>query len=164
MCGLFGTGMQTKRVLAKETIALRLRGTTKDAIIEELVDLLVTAGRIHDRKAALKAIVERERKMSTGLQNGIAIPHGKTDSVDSLVAALGLKPEGVDFESLDGQPAQIVLMTLSPASRTGPHIQFLADISRTLHDPAIRQRVLEAATEDAVLDLVCSERAENKIA
>jgi PTS system nitrogen regulatory IIA component len=156
--------MNSKRVLSRETVALNLRGDSKDAIIEELVDLLANSGRLKDRKAALKAIQERERKMSTGLQNGIAIPHGKTDSVECLVAALGLKPDGVDFASLDGQPAQIILMTLSPASRTGPHIQFLADISRTLHDPAIRQRVLEAKTEEEVLELVAGEHSESKTA
>lgn len=150
--------MNPKRVLSKETIALRLQGETKDAIIEELVEMLAAAGRIRDRKAALKAIQERERKMSTGLQNGIAIPHGKTDSVESLVAALGLKPEGVAFDSLDGQPAQIILMTLSPASRTGPHIQFLADISRLLHDPSVRQRVLDAQSEDEVVEILAGDR------
>ncbi|MCZ7593402.1 MAG: PTS sugar transporter subunit IIA [Kiritimatiellae bacterium] len=147
--------MNPKRVLSKETIILNLAATSKEALIEELVDVLVQTGRVKDRKVALKAVLERERKMSTGLQNGIAIPHGKTDTVESLVAALGIKREGIDFESLDGQPCQIFLMTLSPASRTGPHIQFLADISRTLHDAAIRQQVLDATSEETVVDILC---------
>lgn len=150
--------MNPKRVLSKETVILNLAATSKDALIEELMDVLVKAGRVKDRKAAIKAVIERERKMSTGLQNGIAIPHGKTDTVESLVAALGIKREGMDFESLDGQPCQIFLMTLSPASRTGPHIQFLADISRTLHDATTRQQVLAATSEEAVIDLLCKER------
>lgn len=150
--------MNPKRVLVKETVTLSLKGSTKETILEELVDLLVSAGRIKDRKAALKAVLEREKKMSTGLQNGIAIPHGKTDTVDSLVAALGIRKEGVDFDSLDGQPAQIFLMTLSPASRTGPHIQFLADISRTLHDAAVRQQVMDAASEEQLLDILSRDR------
>lgn len=149
--------MNPKRVLSKETIILNLTATSKEALIEELVDLLVQTGRVKDRKIALKAVLERERKMSTGLQNGIAIPHGKTDTVESLVAALGIKREGIDFESLDGQPCQIFLMTLSPASRTGPHIQFLADISRTLHDASIRKQVLEATSEEAVVEILCRE-------
>ncbi|HMP74822.1 MAG TPA: PTS sugar transporter subunit IIA [Kiritimatiellia bacterium] len=150
--------MNPKRVLSKETVILNLRATTKEALIEELVDVLAQAGRIKDRKAALKAVLERERKMSTGLQNGIAIPHGKTDTVESLVAALGIAKTGIDFDSLDGQPCHIFLMTLSPASRTGPHIQFLADISRTLHDAAIRQQVLDATSEELVVDLLCRDR------
>lgn len=150
--------MNPKRVLVKETVTLRLRGQNKDAILEELVDLLVASGRIKDRKAALKAVQEREKKMSTGLQNGIAIPHGKTDTVEGLVAALGLCKQGIAFDSLDGQPAQIILMTLSPASRTGPHIQFLADISRTLHDAAVRQQVLDATSEEQVLEILSRDR------
>ena len=147
--------MNPKRVLTREAVALQLAGNSKDEIIEELVDLLVKSGRIKDRKAALKAVLDREKKMSTGLQNGIAIPHGKTDTVESLVAALGIKKQGIPFDSLDGNPAQIFLITLSPASRTGPHIQFLADISRVLHDNATRQKVLDATSEDDVLNLLC---------
>jgi PTS system nitrogen regulatory IIA component len=149
--------MNPKRILSKETLVMRLRSTDKDGAIEELVDVLVTSGKIKDRKAALKAVMEREKKMSTGLQNGIAIPHGKTDTIDALIAALGICPEGIPFESLDGQPARIILLTVSPASRTGPHIQFLADISRVLHSEQTRQRVLDAKTEDEVLDLLSGE-------
>ena len=152
--------MNPKRVLTKETIILQLKSTNKDAVIEELIDVLVASGRVKDRKAALKAVVEREKKMSTGLQSGIAIPHGKTDTVETLVAALGLKPEGLPFESLDGQDANIIVLTVSPASRTGPHIQFLADISRTLHDAETRAKVLNADSEDDVLELLAGEDAD----
>jgi len=149
--------MNPKRILAKETIVMRLKSDSKDGVIEELIDTLVTAGKIKDRKAALKAVLEREKKMSTGLQNGIAIPHGKTDTLDVLVASIGIKPDGIPFESLDGEPARIILLTVSPASRTGPHIQFLADISRVLHNDETRQKVLEAASEDEVLELLPGE-------
>lgn len=151
--------MNPKRVLTKETILLNLKSTSKEAVIEELIDALVSAGRIKDRKAALKAVTDREKKMSTGLQNGIAIPHGKTDTVETLVAALGLKREGIPFESLDGDDARILVLTVSPASRTGPHIQFLADISRTLHSEATRASVLNATSEDAVIDLLAGDDA-----
>ena len=152
--------MNPKRVLTKETIILHLKSTNKDAVIEELIDVLVASGRVKDRKAALKAVVEREKKMSTGLQSGIAIPHGKTDTVETLVAALGLKPEGLPFDSLDGQDANIIVLTVSPASRTGPHIQFLADISRTLHDAETRAKVLNADSEADVLELLAGEDAD----
>jgi len=149
--------MNPKRVLAKETIIMRLKSDSKEKVIEELVDILVSSGKIKDRKAALKAVVDREKKMSTGLQNGIAIPHGKTDTIESLVASIGISPKGIPFESLDGHPAQIILLTVSPASRTGPHIQFLADISRALHNESTRQRVLNATHEEEVLELLAGE-------
>ncbi|MCX6997182.1 MAG: PTS sugar transporter subunit IIA [Kiritimatiellaeota bacterium] len=146
--------MNLNKVLTPATIVMGLKSTTKIAVIEEMVDTLVAAGLIKDRQAALQAIIERERKMSTGMQNGLAIPHGKTNAVDNLVALVGLKPEGLDFESLDGQPAHIFVMTLSPESRTGPHIQFLAEVSRQLSDPQIRERLLHAATAVEVIQLL----------
>jgi PTS system nitrogen regulatory IIA component len=149
--------MNPKRVLAKDTIVMKLKSDSKEGVIEELIDVLVTSGKIKDRKAALKAVTDREKKMSTGLQNGIAIPHGKTDTIDILVASIGISPSGIAFESLDGQPAHIVLLTVSPASRTGPHIQFLADISRVLHNEQTRQRVLHATHEEEVLELLSGE-------
>jgi len=149
--------MNPKRVLTKDTIVMKLKSNSKDGVIEELIDVLVASGKIKDRKAALKAVVDREKKMSTGLQNGIAIPHGKTDTIDSLVASMGISPEGIAFESLDGLPAQIILLTVSPASRTGPHIQFLADVSRVLHNEETRKRVLSAVTEEEVQELLSGE-------
>jgi len=146
--------MNLKKALKLETIAAELKATTKDGIIENLVDLLVSAGKIKDRIEALRAVLEREKKMSTGMQSGIAIPHGKTDSVDELVAAFGLKHAGVEFDSLDGLPAHIFVMTLSPTNRTGPHIQFLAEISRQLNDPAVRERLLQATTSEEILNIL----------
>lgn len=88
------------------------------------------------------------------MQNGIAIPHGKTESVDCLVAALGIKKDGVDFGALDGQPSHIFVMTVSPDSRTGPHIQFLAEISRPLNDATVRNRLMAATSREEVLHLL----------
>ena len=146
--------MNLKKPLTVETICLDLKGATKEAILAEMVDLLVASGHIRDRDAVLKAVLEREKRMSTGMQNGIAIPHGKTDSVDCLVAALGIKPAGVDFGALDGQPSNVFVMTVSPDSRTGPHIQFLAEISRPLNDASVRAKLLAATSPDEVLHLL----------
>ena len=146
--------MNLRRLLSEDSVILELQGSTKDQIIEEMVDFLVAKGRIKDRDAALKAVLEREKKMSTGMQHGIAIPHGKTDSVDRLVTALGLKRGGVDFGSMDGNPATIFIMTLSSVSRTGPHIQFLSEISQVLNDPERRDRLLKAQTTGEVMDIL----------
>lgn len=149
--------MNLRKALSLDTISLQLKSTTKERIIEEMIDLLMAAGKIRDlkdRKEALKAVIDRERKMSTGMQNGIAIPHGKTDKVDSLIAAIAVKKDGVDFGSLDGQPSRIFVMTLSPDTRTGPHIQFLAEISRQLSDASVRERILNAAKPEEILDIL----------
>jgi len=146
--------MNLRKLLSEDTIILDLKGTTKQAIVQEMIDFLVNRGRLKDREAALKAVLEREQKMSTGMQHGIAIPHGKTDSVDKLVTALALKREGVDFGSMDGKPSTIFIMTLSSASRTGPHIQFLSEISQVLNDAERRKNLLNAQSAAEVLDIL----------
>lgn len=154
--------MNLRSVMGPECVALNLKGNTKEEIISEMIDVLLAAGKLRtaqDRDKALLVVLERERKMSTGMQNGIAIPHGKADCVDGLVAAVGLKREGVNFESLDGLPSRIFVMTLSPNTRTGPHIQFLAEISRALSDPDVRERVLKAQSAGEVLDALSSREA-----
>ena len=148
--------MNLKKLLSEDTIIFNLKGTTKEEIIREMVDLLVVRGRIKDRDAALRAVLEREQKMSTGMQHGIAIPHGKTDSVEKLVTAMALKKEGVDFGSMDGKPSTIFIMTISSVSRTGPHIQFLSEISQVLNDPEKRERILQAQSASEVLDVLTS--------
>jgi PTS system nitrogen regulatory IIA component len=142
--------MNLKRILTEETIRVGLKGQTKQEIIEELLDILVAAGHVRDRKEAVRALLDRETKMSTALQNGLALPHAKTDSVDRLVAALATKPEGVDFASIDGLPTTIFVMTLSPLNRAGPHIQFLAEIGRLVGDEATRARILSATAADEI--------------
>ncbi len=146
--------MNLRKLLTKEVVSLSLQGTSKEEVIEEMLDLLMATGKVTNRKTAAKVIWDRERKMSTGMQNGIAIPHGKSDCVDSLVVAIGVHKAGVDFDSLDQAPVHFLIMTLSPANRTGPHIQFLAEISRQLNDPTIREQILGAYTPDGVIDIL----------
>jgi len=132
-----------KNYLTPRLIEPRLRGTTKTEIIDELLDILRRAGQIRDLQAARDAVMVREQSMSTGLQFGVAIPHGKTDTVTRLVCAVGVKPDGVDFEALDGEPSRIFILTLSPASRPAPHIQFMSAVSQILNRTG-RRRVLAA--------------------
>lgn len=148
--------MNLRQVLDPRTIRLELRGATKMDILEELLDLLVAAGKLTNRSEALQAVLEREAKMSTAIQNGVAIPHAKTDSVTELVTAIGLSPKGVDFQSLDGKPSHIFIMTLSPRTKLGPHIQFLSSISQSLDDAAIRRAILKARSPQDVIDLLTS--------
>lgn len=144
--------MNLRKLLTKDVVSLTLTGANKEEVIEEMLDLLTSSGKVSNRKAAAKAIWDRERKMSTGMQNGIAIPHGKSDCVDALVVAVGVHKSGVDFDSLDQAPAHFLIMTLSPSNRTGPHIQFLAEISRQLNDTGMRDRILNATTPDDVIN------------
>ncbi len=146
--------MNLKKVLTKDSVLLSLKANTKQDVIEEMVTFLAEAGKVGDRDAALNAVLDREAKMSTGMQHGIAIPHGKTDSVDKLIVAIALQPEGVDFEAMDEKPSTIFVMTLSPENHTGPHIQFLAEISKLLSQETLRAKLLAAKNEEEVLTLL----------
>ena len=109
-----------------------LRGTTKTEIIDELLARLVERGGVSDRERARRDLLARERSLSTGLSHGLAAPHARTDAVDRLAAVVGLKPDGVSFDSLDGQLARVIVLTLSPTSQPAPHLQFMAAISQAL--------------------------------
>ena len=146
--------MNLKKVLNSNVAELELQGSSKQEVIENLLDILVKTGKVKDRAAALEALLEREAKMSTGIQQGIAIPHCKTDAVNELLACVGIKKEGVDFEALDGIQSRIFIMTLSPLTRTGPHVQFLAEISRVLTNEDMRKKLINAGTEEELISLI----------
>lgn len=146
--------MKLSEYITKNHIILNLKGDSKVQVIEELLDCLQDDDNLLDRELALQDVLAREGYLSTGLENGIAIPHAKTDGVKSLLIAFGIKKEGVDFESLDGKPGQFVFLVLSPRDTSGPHIQALAAISRNLKDAATRKALLEAETVDQVDQII----------
>ena len=146
--------MDLRKILTPALISLNMQAKDKHSAIEELVDILMKTGKISDRDAALRAIFDREDKMSTGIQHGVAIPHGKCDVIDEMVACLGVSKHGIDFEALDGEPSTIFIMTLSPINRTGPHVQFLASISQLLKNKEQRDQILAAATVDDIIALL----------
>ena len=146
--------MNLKTVLTADTVNLHLKGTTKEAIIDELLDLLASAGKVKDKVAAKACVMDREKKMSTGMKHGIAIPHGKTDSVEDLVACIGISDNPVDFDSLDQEPCRIFIMTLSPIDKTGPHLQFLAEVSLLFKSAEKRQEILKATDAAGVIRIL----------
>lgn len=146
--------MNLKKVITRDSILFDMQAETKPSVIEELIDFLITTGKITDRAAVLQAVLDREAKMSTGMQNGIAIPHGKTDSVNGLEVIIAISRKGVDFDAMDGQPCYIFILTLSPEHRAGPHIQFLAEISKLLGKAQLRERLTTASSADEVLALL----------
>lgn len=150
----YTSSMNLKTILTQETVCLNLKGTSKEAIINEMLDILVKTGRIKDRAEALACILEREKKMSTGMKHGIAIPHGKTSAVDDLVACIGISTQEVDFDSLDREPCRIFIMTVSPIDKTGPHLQFLAEVSLLFKSAQKRAEILAATSVDEVLKIL----------
>ena len=146
--------MNLKTVLTPETVNLHLKGPSKEEIIDELLDMLVQAGKVKDKAVARACVLDRERKMSTGMKHGIAIPHGKTDSVSDLVACIGISDHPVDFDSLDQEPCRIFIMTLSPIDKTGPHLQFLAEVSLLFKSAEKRQEILNTTDKSDIIRIL----------
>ncbi|MBN2723605.1 MAG: PTS sugar transporter subunit IIA [Deltaproteobacteria bacterium] len=146
--------MNLKKILKKSNICIDLKSTDKKSVISEMLDIIISNGIVKDPEGALKALYEREEKMSTGMEMGIAIPHARTDAVSELQIAVGISRKGVDFEALDGEPSRIIIMTLSPTARSGPHIQFIAAISNILSDFNKREGLIKAATVEEALKIL----------
>ena len=132
-----------------------LTGTTKAEIIDELLAVLDRNHLLRDLASAREAVWTREQSMSTGLQHGVAIPHGKTDAVSRLVCAMGIHREGMDFAAMDNRPSRIFFLTLSPKSKPAPHVQFMSTISQVLNEGG-RRRLLAAKTAEDIYDALVS--------
>ncbi|WP_460056991.1 PTS sugar transporter subunit IIA [Spirochaeta dissipatitropha] len=143
-----------KETLTLDTVTTSLSGSNKHEIISSLLDLLCKTGKVSDRQLALNDLLEHESAMSTGMEHGIAIPHAKSDSVEELVACVGVSRKKIDFECLDRKPAQIFIMTLSPKGSTGPHVRFLAEMSQLLKDAKLRKRILKAKSDKELLEIL----------
>ena len=144
-------------ILSADSTLVDLKGETKEDIIAELVDTLAVGDAISDRDKVLQAVLEREKIMSTGIGDGIAIPHGKSDAVEKLVAALGTQRRGVDFEALDGEPAYVFFLLVSPANVSGPHIKALARISRLLKNDDFKKTLIAAETAAEIIEIIETE-------
>lgn len=152
--------MKITEFLDKRGIKLDMESTEKDDSLKELVDVLAGIADIGDRKSIVRALIERENLGSTGIGQGIAIPHGKTDRVGGLVAVLGISHKGVNFEALDGEPVYIFFLLVAPKDTSGPHLKALAQISRILRDSYFCELLRRCKTPAEVYDLI--KREEDK--
>jgi mannitol/fructose-specific phosphotransferase system IIA component (Ntr-type) len=149
--------MRLRDLLDLSSVKVPLEGLDKEECFEELVDLLVRAGRIPDRAAALTAIGQREAQGTTGIGQGVAIPHGKDASIPRLTAALGISSRGIEFDAIDNQPVHLVFLLLARADDPGPHVRALAEIARLVQTPGFYRRLSEARSAQEVLDLLDAE-------
>ena len=136
-----------------ELVNVRLSAATKDEVINELLELIASHNLVSEITAVRDALFARERQLSTGLEHGIAIPHARTDAVQKLVCAVGIKREGIEFGSLDGRPSSIFIMTLSPRDASVPYAQVIATITRTLK-AEVRAQLLSAETAEEACNVL----------
>lgn len=149
--------MKLMDYLTKEAVLVGLQGMDKKKVLEELVDPLSKNGKISDPDKVIKVLLEREELGSTGIGQGIAIPHAKTDQVNNVVIAYGASKKGIEFESLDGEPVYLVFLLLAPVESTGIHLKALAKISRMLKDKHFRQSLRDAKTSEEVIGIIKEE-------
>ncbi|HUW56322.1 MAG TPA: PTS sugar transporter subunit IIA [Planctomycetota bacterium] len=149
--------MKISELLTERLIKVDLESLEKEEVFEELIDLLVREKRLTDRDAARAAIIERENKQSTGIGRGVAVPHGKSPTITRLTAALGISKEGIEYDSLDGEPVQLVFLLLAEEGNPGPHVEALAQIALLLRTPGFIERLAAAETARELYDMVAAE-------
>lgn len=141
-------------LVAPEFVKIPLESRDKPDVLRELVQILKDAGEIEDFDAVLEAVQEREDKQSTGLEEGIAVPHGKTAAVSSLKLAIGIAPQGIDFDSLDGKPTKLFFLLVASPGLSGPHVQALADVAKLARSKALCQALVRAGSAQRVIELI----------
>lgn len=149
--------MKIMDFLNKKAISVDVKSTDKEGIIRELINLLANAADIKDKEDLVKSVLGREALGSTGIGQGVGIPHAKSQNVKELVAAFGLSKSGIDFDSLDGEPVHIFFLLLAPEESAGPHLKALARISRMLKDKYFRELLKKAKDANEVLRVIQEE-------
>lgn len=151
--------MKIADILNEKVIVTNLPGTTKTEIINAMIDLAATNEKVIDKEKMRAAIFEREKIMSTGVGSGFAIPHGKTDAVQDIVAAFAITDQPIDYQSLDDQPVRIVFLLVGRDNSVGPHIKLLSRISRLMNKEEFRKRLIESESPGEVLKIFSQEES-----
>jgi fructose-specific phosphotransferase system IIA component len=149
--------LRIQDLLDRDLILMDLRAADKAGVIRELAGLLARNNRVHDPDALAQAVLDRESQGSTGIGEGIAIPHAKSQAIDDIVVAFGRSTSGVDFQSLDGKPAYLFFLLVTPEDRPGEHLKLLARISRIMRNAALREQLLLCTLPEELQKLILDE-------
>jgi nitrogen PTS system EIIA component len=147
--------------LDRNAITANIESVKKEDVIKELVGLLSSSHAIKDKQSLVKTLMNRESLGSTGIGQGVGIPHAKSNCVKELVAALGISKAGVDFDSLDGEPTHIFMLLVAPEDAAGPHLKALAKISRMFKDRFVRDSLISAKDEKSIYTIIAHEDRKN---
>ncbi|MCK4561265.1 MAG: PTS sugar transporter subunit IIA [Calditrichia bacterium] len=149
--------MRLTDVLNEDLVNISLTGTNRDECIKELIDRLATARTLKSTDSIFDAVLEREKIMTTGVGNGIAIPHCKHTDSPEFAVCLGIQPKGVDFQSIDKKNVNIIFLLVGPENNPGLHIKLLSRISRLMSNEELRQQLLECKSDKEAFDLIHDE-------
>ena len=145
--------------LNEKAVIANMKSLNKESAVRELVDILAKAEGIRNKDELMKVLMNRETLGSTGIGQGVGIPHAKTNAVKKLVAAFGICHEGINFDALDGEPVYLLFLLVAPEDSAGPHLKGLARISRLLKDKYFRESLKALTDEKAILKLIKEEDA-----
>ncbi|MCL2144935.1 MAG: PTS sugar transporter subunit IIA [Endomicrobia bacterium] len=151
--------MKIMDFLSSDSITVELKATDKKSAIAELVDMLKTTKKVKKTDEIIEVVLEREKLGSTGIGQGVAIPHGKTDVLHEQVGALGVSRKGIEFNSLDGEPVHIIFLLVGPVEVAGQHLKALSRISRLFKDKFLRQAIRDAKTKEEIVKIIQQEDA-----
>lgn len=148
--------MTLSELVQPDLIKIPLESTSKWAAIEELIDHLITNHelRLNDRQEVVDALFTREKSLSTGLDHGLAVPHGAVECVRDVVVSIGIHKSGIPFESQDGKPARLIVLLVIPKGAFQDHVRTLAGIARLASNQDLRERIIASATPDEVLNII----------
>lgn len=146
--------MQIKKYLRPESIIEDLKAVTKEAALEELAAALPRQAAGHDIGEMVKVLMAREKLGSTGIGDGIAIPHGKIAGLDELLISYGRSKKGLDFNAMDGKPVHLLFLLMAPENSAGQHLKVLARISRMLKDKLFRKKLMGAVSTDELFKVI----------
>jgi len=152
--------MKILDILHEDCIIPELRSQNKREVLEELTGALLHSKAALDQDALVEVLLERERLGSTGIGDGIAIPHGKMQDLDELVLSFGRSARGIEFDSMDGRPTHLFFLLIAPENSAGTHLRALAKISRLLKSAHFRQRLMEAGTKEEIFQVIQEEDKE----
>ena len=146
--------MQLSEILDADLILFPLKAESKEEVISTLIDVLYKKGKISDPQLALKAVLDREKLMSTGVGRGVALPHGKCANIEDVYVAVGVSPVGIDFEAVDEQPVHVFVLLVTPENFPSKHLKLLSKFSRMLNSAKCREEVLSATSAQEILEVL----------
>lgn len=149
--------MNLSDILSVECIRAPLEAQDKQDAINELVDLLAAQDKVKEPEALKDAVWSREQTRTTGIGHGLAIPHGKCDCIHTPTLAIGRPATPMEFESMDSQPVELIVLLASPTSSTKEHIEALAQVSRIMNNPAFRQEIYQAEDAEQIYEMLVAQ-------
>ncbi|MBW1971759.1 MAG: PTS sugar transporter subunit IIA [Deltaproteobacteria bacterium] len=149
--------MKITEILEEDLVISDLKASNKRGVLVELSNVLVNHHKLADLETIVKILLEREKLGSTGIGDGIAIPHGKLDGIDKLYGSFGRSIKGIDFQSIDEKPAHLFFLLIAPKDSAGIHLKALARISRLLKDESFRKKLMKAKDRRELFNIIKEE-------